>query len=305
MDLETAPNYINYWKDVKIKNKKYEWLSASFSTSFCKEGIDKRGLTYYTSVGNGYHIDLFAHPEIPFEYIVAVLDPWTHEVYICELPPGNWNPARNSKGFIAVNSSCIDFDGNFYLTDCNKEKGCYEIKKLSNDWLKKYDFYKREVGRMNANHIPLQLEAKSSAKNNGYNFDHEYLWILEHKSDWCKVRKVDGREGWVETRYINFDEGNKASSSYKTSVNTNVSENRIMACNDNLRLRKEEATSSAVITTMQKGTKVKILKLGKAETIDGISSNWVQVEVLADAKDKDGATIKAGTRGWCYGGYLD
>ena len=84
-----------------------------------------------------------------------------------------------------------------------------------------------------------------------------------------------------------------------------VTVNKILICNDNLRLRSEEATSSNVLTTMQKGTKVKILKLGKAEIIDGINSNWVQIEVLSGAKDKDGNVIKAGTIGWCYGGYLE
>lgn len=160
---------------------------------------------------------------------------------------------------------------------------------------------------MNANHIPLQKEAKISVKNNGFNFEHEYLWILEHGNEWCKVRKVDGREGWVETRYINFDDGKNESSSAKsnTSIKTNVSVNRMMRATDNLRLRKEEATSSAIITTMQKGTKVKILKLGKAETINGISSNWVEVEVQSGAKDRDGNPIKQGTTGWCYGGYLE
>ena len=77
-----------------------------------------------------------------------------------------------------------------------------------------------------------------------------------------------------------------------------------MSCADNLRLRSEEAASSKIITTMAKGTKVKILKLGKAETIDGINSRWVQVEILSGAKDKDGKAIKPGTIGWCYGGYL-
>ena len=84
-----------------------------------------------------------------------------------------------------------------------------------------------------------------------------------------------------------------------------VAVNKKMVCNDNLRLRSEEATSSNIITTMSKGTKVKILKLGKAETIDGINSNWVQIELLSDAKDKDGKSIKTGTIGWCYGGYLE
>lgn len=307
-----APNFSKYWKNIIIKHDKYEWLSSSFSTAFSYEGTDKRGLSYYSAVGNGFNIDLSTHPEIPFEYIVAVLDPWTHEVFIVELPEGDWNPARNSKGFIAMNSSCIDFEGNFYLTDCNKEKGCYEIKKLSNDWIKQYDFYKREIGIMNANHIPLYNELKSTADNNGYNFEHEYLWILEHKKDWCKVRKVDGREGWVETKYISFNEDKSNNNNAQIDSNknnkiskTNVSINKKMICTDNLRLRSEEETSSQIITTMAKGTKVKILKLGKSEIIDNIPSNWVQVEILKDAKDKDGNPIKAGIIGWCYGGYLE
>ena len=91
----------------------------------------------------------------------------------------------------------------------------------------------------------------------------------------------------------------------KNKESTNIHVNDVKICSDNLRLRQEEATSSAIITTMQKGTKVKILKLGKAETIDGISSNWVQVEVQSGAKDRDGKEIKSGTIGWCYGGYLE
>ena len=87
------------------------------------------------------------------------------------------------------------------------------------------------------------------------------------------------------------------------SASSNIG--KIFTTVDNLRLRAEEITSSKIITTMAKGTMVKILKLGKAETIDGINSNWVQVEVLSDAKDKDGKEIKTGTIGWCYGGYLE
>ena len=296
------PNYKYYWNNIKILTDKYK----NIGTIGTFLGTDKKGISYFYKFINSANEDRpTRNPDLPITVLISALDSWTHEAEVISLPAGDWNPARNENGLIAVCSQCMDEAGKIYFTDCNKEKGCYEIKKLSNDWVKKYDFYKREVGRMNANHIPLQLEAKSSAKNNGYNFDHEYLWILEKGNDWCKVRKVDGREGWVETRYINFDDGNKVNSLYKTSANTNVSENRIMTCNDNLRLRKEEATGSAIITTMQKGTKVKILKLGKPETIDGINSNWVQVEVLAGAKDKDGNALKAGTIGWCYGGYLE
>lgn len=56
---------------------------------------------------------------------------------------------------------------------------------------------------------------------------------------------------------------------------------------------------------MMKVTKVKILQPGKEEVIDGIKSCWVQVEVQAGGKDKNGNEIKDGTVGWCYGGFLE
>ncbi|MBD5427944.1 MAG: hypothetical protein HDR39_01250 [Treponema sp.] len=49
---------------------------------------------------------------------------------------------------------------------------------------------------------------------------------------------------------------------------------------------------------------MKVEIMGKEETIDGITSNWVQVSVLDGAKDKDGNAIEAGTKGWLFGGYL-
>lgn len=102
-------------------------------------------------------------------------------------------------------------------------------------------------------------------------------------------------------------DGSKKLASVQTSnsaASTNVTKNKTMIVAENLKLRSGEATSTQVLTVMSAGTKVKILELGKAETIDGISSNWVKVEVQKGAKDRDGRTIRAGTVGWCYGGYL-
>ena len=92
--------------------------------------------------------------------------------------------------------------------------------------------------------------------------------------------------------------------SSKATSSTNVSPNKTMLVSENLKLRSGEATTSEVLTVMSAGTKVKILELGKAENIDGINSNWVKVEVQAGAKDREGRAIRAGTVGWCYGGYL-
>ena len=84
---------------------------------------------------------------------------------------------------------------------------------------------------------------------------------------------------------------------------TNVSKNKTMTATENLKLRSAEATTSDVLTVLQAGTCVKILEVGKAETIDGISSNWVQVEVQSGAKNLVGDLVM-GETGWCFGGYL-
>ena len=73
---------------------------------------------------------------------------------------------------------------------------------------------------------------------------------------------------------------------------------------ENLRLRTDDKTTAQVVTTLAAGARVKVEIMGKEETIDGITSNWVQVSVLDGAKDKDGNAIETGTKGWLFGGYL-
>lgn len=78
-----------------------------------------------------------------------------------------------------------------------------------------------------------------------------------------------------------------------------------MVTTDNLRLRTPPYAGDKIITVMDKGTRVKIIKIEeKEETIDGITSNWVSVEVQEGAKDKDGNPIKYAVVGRCFAGYL-
>ena len=79
--------------------------------------------------------------------------------------------------------------------------------------------------------------------------------------------------------------------------------NGVYRAKENLRLRAKEDISGEIITTMQAGTYVRILSLGKEETIDGITDNWVQVETLFGAIDTEEKLIQ-GEVGWCFGGYL-
>jgi len=119
-------------------------------------------------------------------------------------------------------------------------------------------------------------------------------------------------ENWIKgesddlSKVIKPKHGNSSTQVEVGKMNvSNVSINKTMTVKENLKLRSGEATTTQVLTVMAAGTKVKILETGKKETIDGITSNWVKVEVLAGAIDRDGKLIKAGTVGWCYGGYLE
>ena len=79
--------------------------------------------------------------------------------------------------------------------------------------------------------------------------------------------------------------------------------NGVYRAKENLRLRETGGASGEIITTMQADTYVRILSLGKEETIDGITDNWVQVETQFGANDTEGKLIH-GEVGWCFGGYL-
>lgn len=72
---------------------------------------------------------------------------------------------------------------------------------------------------------------------------------------------------------------------------------------ESLRLRKSESTDSEIIATMIIGTEVEILETGKAETIGGVSGNWVKIQVVNDVTDLKGNAMQ-GTVGWCFSGYL-
>lgn len=80
-----------------------------------------------------------------------------------------------------------------------------------------------------------------------------------------------------------------------------------MTVTENLRLRTTTYIDNGneIITVLNAGTRVKIINIGKRETIDGINSNWVQVEVQKNGVDKDGKKLPFGMIGWCFGGYLN
>ena len=171
-----------------------------------------------------------------------------------------------------------------------------------------------------------------------YTLDGDYLTIFldgKHFYDFVKVDKKTGREIGIliSPRYGEvFDEknitwprhadgtcdydnanvsttavadGDPDTSTEKAAVSKPAPDlGKTATVTENLRLRTDNKTTSDVITTLAAGTRVKVLAPGREDTIDGIASNWVQVSVLVGAKNKDGNTVEAGTKGWLFGGYL-
>lgn len=62
---------------------------------------------------------------------------------------------------------------------------------------------------------------------------------------------------------------------------------------DNLRSRDKAGTGGSIISTLPKGTEVKILEVGKKEIIEKTEANWVRV------------SLDGGKQGWVFGGYLE
>ena len=146
-----------------------------------------------------------------------------------------------------------------------------------------------------------------NADNNKICFD-----LIQVNASWVKLY-----ETFVQTNKIPFGLSlpgeylhRTYSSINKQSIDTPrpsvsaVTVNKRYRASDNLRLRSSGSTAGKPVVTIGKGPQVKVLGIGAEQTIDGITSNWVQVEVQAGAKDRDGKAIAAGTTGWCFGGYL-
>ncbi len=300
---------VSVQSNLQVVNPKYEGAKSVKETGYSSFGKDGKGLLYYKKTitdDNGVKTVNF-----------AILDPFTQKLYVYEdYAPNEWNPPRHANGIIIGSYNwTVAPDGNIYFTDADVEKGEYQIKRVINRWWDDMGINDRIIGQMNTNHIPL-LTAMNDRQNDGYCFENDFVWVTEQTKDkkWSKIKKIDGREGWVETKYIDINTmvpvtnaslGIKIEQSSASTPAPTTPTAKILKAADNLRLRKTELTSSEVITTMLKGTPVKIVATGRKETIDGITGNWVQVEVQSGGKDRNGSPIPAGTTGWCFDGYLE
>ncbi len=77
-----------------------------------------------------------------------------------------------------------------------------------------------------------------------------------------------------------------------------------------LKLRQSPDRYSRELLLLEAGTLLKVVDVGKRETIDGLSANWVKVEPVNDDKSVEGYVIKnwlpaEATAAWVFGAYLE
>lgn len=221
--------------------------------------------------------------------------------------------------FVSFGSNAYnDVDFFAYLEETSDNKIIYNVQKMYSH----YFDYKRQTIYNQPEFLPLY--EKQTPFKIIFTIDGDYMNMYIDKVDEKNLFQTlvrtspeacDQIENFILgkskdlSKVITPKHGNDTASqvSTKSSIttpSTNVAVNKTMTAYENLKLRSGEATTTSVLTVMQAGTKVKILQLGKAETIDGINSNWVKVEVIF-GRDRDGKDIKKKMTGWCYGGYLE
>ena len=156
--------------------------------------------------------------------------------------------------------------------------------------------YNREINtlyfKFDGDYLYIYLEDKKTLLTTYYAYDETEYKCLKNAiktnqfnmNDYTMPRHADGSCDYETVVRLQSGKGYRAS--------------------DNLRLRSSCSTVGKPVVTIGKGTQVKVLVVGAEQTIDGITSNWVQVEVQSGAKDRVGKPIAAGTTGWVFGGYL-
>lgn len=202
-----------------------------------------------------------------------------------------WNPLLNNGSDTFYHVKEVESFQSGYIVTCNgvtpgmaqyyNGKRGYSYNSLD---------YKGIIGReewkfilsIDGDYMDMYLDSKDNLLGTYVKVDAAVIeeWVKLLRTNICDLsnvtwpRRADGSSDYDDRVILRQSIG----SSYRTT--------------DNLRLRSAEETTSDILTTLEKGTKVIVKELGKQQTIDGITANWVKV------------SLEDRIEGWCFGGYL-
>lgn len=93
-------------------------------------------------------------------------------------------------------------NGDIYVTDYDLDN--YYIKKVKNVWWDELGMTDRKIVVIEDMHIPVRKEMDKSSQPIDWLYENDFVEVLETnaKEKLCRIRTIDGKEGWCEKQYI-------------------------------------------------------------------------------------------------------
>lgn len=93
-------------------------------------------------------------------------------------------------------------NGDIYVTDYDLDN--YYIKKVKNVWWDELGMTDRKIVVIEDMHIPVRKEMDKSSQPIAWLYENDFVEVLETnaKDKLCRIRTIDGKEGWCEKQYI-------------------------------------------------------------------------------------------------------
>lgn len=93
-------------------------------------------------------------------------------------------------------------NGDIYVTDYDLDN--YYIKKVKNVWWDELGMTDRKIVVIEDMHIPVRKEMDKTSQPIAWLYENDFVEVLETnaKEKLCRIRTIDGKEGWCEKLYI-------------------------------------------------------------------------------------------------------
>lgn len=93
-------------------------------------------------------------------------------------------------------------NGDIYVTDYDLDN--YYIKKVKNVWWDELGMTDRKIVVIEDMHIPVRNEMDKTSQPIDWLYENDFVEVLETnaKEKLCRIRTIDGKEGWCEKQYI-------------------------------------------------------------------------------------------------------
>jgi hypothetical protein len=185
-------------------------------------GLDLKGLAYY------FVDNLLAEPGDTGDPTVyspsrtyIILDPWSMRVVHRTIPGGQYKILQRQHTPVEPYYHLGGYGqqvhplGDIYLFSANTTIGGFDLMRLRNTWWAELGLDQVQVGQILGNHIPLWAATNPSSEVVAYNYENEYVKVLDESTAslvydgkptvWVRVQKVSGAVGWIPKSVIYFE----------------------------------------------------------------------------------------------------